>query len=457
MKIARVLKPLAKWVFILLVFYHITKSLLSSYLRVYGNAPEAYMTTSELIINRGYPVEVHHVVSEDGYILEMKRIPSSNKCQRNGESGLRKKPVLLQHGMMSSDHVYLVNSNENALAYVLADRCFDVWLANSRGNTYSRRHVTLSPEEEAFWDHSWDEMGRYDISANIEYILKTTGEEKIAYVGHSLGCTLFYIAMIEHPHLNDKIEIMFSLAPTTSVANLSNFLVIMAPFIEPIRLFLKWSGSLVYSDCQSPIQLMAASLCQTFDIFAIFGGYLLFNLYGVSTNYDQAAIDALPGHYPAGGSFKVKMQFLQNYNSGKNCNRFDYGSAGNVERYGSSEPLPYDLSMVRAPVVIFSADTDPFAPDEDIAWLASRLGNLKALHRIAAFSHGDFIWSNSATEMVYDRLVSMISPAEPTNHSTAHNVNCADPVVMIPPSNTINYCATHSDSDVESLMSACSV
>ena len=81
----------------------------------------------------------------------------------------------------------------------------------------------------------WDEMGRYDISANIEYILKTTGEEKIAYVGHSLGCTLFYIAMIEHPHLNDKIEIMFSLAPTTSVANLSNFLVIMAPFIEPIR------------------------------------------------------------------------------------------------------------------------------------------------------------------------------------------------------------------------------
>ena len=60
-------------------------------------------------------MEVHHVVSEDGYILEMKRIPSSNKCQRNGESGLRKKPVLLQHGMMSSDHVYLVNSNENAL------------------------------------------------------------------------------------------------------------------------------------------------------------------------------------------------------------------------------------------------------------------------------------------------------------------------------------------------------
>jgi len=69
----------------------------------------------EIIQSRGYPVEVHHVVTEDGYILEMKRIPGSNKCHQNGESGLRRKPVFLQHGMMSGDHVYLVNSNENAL------------------------------------------------------------------------------------------------------------------------------------------------------------------------------------------------------------------------------------------------------------------------------------------------------------------------------------------------------
>ena len=77
-------------------------------------------------------------------------------------------------------------------------------------------------------------MGRYDISANIEYILKTTGEEKLIYVGHSLGCTLFYIAMIEHPQLNDKIETMISLAPTTSVAGLSNSLSYMAPFLTPL-------------------------------------------------------------------------------------------------------------------------------------------------------------------------------------------------------------------------------
>jgi lysosomal acid lipase/cholesteryl ester hydrolase len=57
--------------------------------------------------------------------------------------------------------------------------------------------------------NSWDQMGNYDIPASINYILSVTKQPKIVYIGHSLGSAVFFIAMIKHPELNDKIDTMF--------------------------------------------------------------------------------------------------------------------------------------------------------------------------------------------------------------------------------------------------------
>lgn len=94
--------------------------------------------------------------------------------------------------------------------------------------------------------YRWDEMGLYDIPATLEYILRTTGRQKLIYIGHSMGnsnflscqlmridrtrtelsieirlahplrclvqyltgTTMFWVAMETHPELNDKIELM---------------------------------------------------------------------------------------------------------------------------------------------------------------------------------------------------------------------------------------------------------
>lgn len=49
---------------------------------------------------------------------------------------------------------------------------------------------------------------------------------------------------------------------------------------------------------------------------------------------------------------------------GQNFHRFDFGTVGNMERYGTPGPSEYDLNLVQAPVVIFAAGNDPFAPAE---------------------------------------------------------------------------------------------
>jgi hypothetical protein len=33
----------------------------------------------------------------------------------------------------------------------------------------------------------WNEMGMYDIPAELEYIFKVTGRQKLLYIGHSMG------------------------------------------------------------------------------------------------------------------------------------------------------------------------------------------------------------------------------------------------------------------------------
>lgn len=60
--------------------------------------------------------------------------------------------VLLQHGLLSCSVDWVLNPVNESFAFLLADAGFDVWLGNSRGNTYALRHETLTPDDEKFWD-----------------------------------------------------------------------------------------------------------------------------------------------------------------------------------------------------------------------------------------------------------------------------------------------------------------
>lgn len=86
----------------------------------------------------------------------------------------------------------------------------------------------------SFEIQSVDEMGKYDIPAMINFVLTTTGQNSLSYIGYSMGSTMFFIGMTYHPELNNKVNVMIALAPATANGNTQNVIRYQAPYFNQI-------------------------------------------------------------------------------------------------------------------------------------------------------------------------------------------------------------------------------
>ena len=101
---------------------------------------------------------------------------------RNNDKDRR--PVIINHGIFASADSFILDGKD-ALAFKLLDSGYDVWLANNRGNKYSRENLRFNPNQEQYFDFSFAEMGIYDIPAMVDYVRDFTRREKVSYIAHS--------------------------------------------------------------------------------------------------------------------------------------------------------------------------------------------------------------------------------------------------------------------------------
>lgn len=157
-------------------------------------------------------MEVHEITTPDGYILEVHRIPHGSHPRRSEPAS--RTPVLVMHGGMAVSADWVINPDiEDCLGFYLADRGYDVWLGNIRGNDYARRHVSLTPSDKRFWAYSQHEVAIYDVASTIDHILNVTGQPKIFYTGVSLGSASLIVLLAKKPEYNKKIGIASLMAP----------------------------------------------------------------------------------------------------------------------------------------------------------------------------------------------------------------------------------------------------
>ena len=77
-------------------------------------------------------------------------------------------------------------------------------------------------------------MGTYDLPAMINKALDTTRQEKLFYIGHSMGTTGMMVMANTRPEMNDKIELASFMAPVAYMEHAKTPLHYLAPFVDSI-------------------------------------------------------------------------------------------------------------------------------------------------------------------------------------------------------------------------------
>lgn len=369
--------------------------------------PGANMTTPELIAFNNYPVEIHYVTTEDGYILELHRIPHGVAGPNVGEP----KVAFLHHCLLCSSADWVMNTPDEALAYLMADAGYDVWMTNARGNTYSRNHTTLSPEENKFWQFTWSEMGLYDAPATIDYVLQQTGVDQVYYVGFSMGSTVYFTMLAQLPHYAEKIKTAALMGPAAYMENMKGLFRALVPYAHKIDLACQLVGCNEFLPSGPLWDEAMEVFCEPEVATAGLCEEVLFLISGPDpAEFNVDYMPVILSHTPAGSSTKTLVHYAQLCQS-KLFRMYDWGRLGNLANYGQNTPPLYNLSYVTPPTALFWSDNDYLADPLDVAKLVDELPNMVLNHHVEMpeFSHLDFVWAMHAKELVYDYLLDYLS------------------------------------------------
>ncbi len=126
--------------------------------------------------------EIHFIsTSDDIKIAIFRYVPKGEHTH--------KKPVILCHGLGANMHNFDITGGYS-LARHLSEAGYDSWILNLRGANVK------GIIEYDNWDFNYDDYLKKDIPAAVKYVLNKTAEDRVYWVGHSMGGMLLHAFLV---------------------------------------------------------------------------------------------------------------------------------------------------------------------------------------------------------------------------------------------------------------------
>lgn len=375
---------------------------------------------TELCELYGYYCEEHIVQTGDGYLLGLHRLGWKHGEEGErvnagpGKDGLRKKVVYLHHGLMMNSEVWVcLTERERCLPFELVERGYDVWLGNNRGNKYSKKNIHMAPTDAKFWNFSMDQFAFHDIPDSINYILETTHQPSLSYIGFSQGTAQAFATLSIHPTLNEKVDVFIALAPAMSPKGVAS---------GTVDSFVKASPDILYLAFGRKAILASATMWQSILYPPIFVRLIdtslrfLFNWTAVNISPDQKLAS-----YP----------HLYSYTSTKSVvHWFQIIRNGVFQMYDDEAPSPitsnrskyykvakFPTRNIKTPIVLVWGGSDSLV---DINVMLKELPRHTIAKEIPHYEHLDFLWASSVDKLVFPHVFEALD-----KHANANTNNTA--------------------------------
>lgn len=162
----------------------------------------------------GLDLEEFTITTKDGYVLTLHHLIDPNESISLRHA---KKPILLQHGLLSCSGAWLT-PGQNSLPFYFWEQGYDVWMGNNRCG-FEPKHTFYEGNlmhNEEFWDWDIRAFAGYDLPCIIDNVLAHKPQhEKLVLVAHLQGCTQSFL-MLRNSDMkayHRKIDYFFALAP----------------------------------------------------------------------------------------------------------------------------------------------------------------------------------------------------------------------------------------------------
>ncbi|XP_051138158.1 triacylglycerol lipase 1 [Andrographis paniculata] len=359
-------------------------------------------TAAGLCVNviepHGFPCAEHTTQTEDGYVLGLQRVSSPSVIVRQ-----RGSPILLVHGLFMAGDAWFMDSPNQSLGFVLANRGFDVWVGNVRGTFWSHGHVSLSVKEKEFWDWSWQELALFDLGEMIRYIYSVTNS-KVTVVGHSQG-TIMSLAAFTQPDIVNMVEAAALLCPISYLDHITAKLVLrlVKMRLDEIIMALGIHQLNFKSELGTNIMDMMCDGHMDCDD-------MLSSLTGKNCCFNSSRIDHYLEFEPHPTSSKNIHHLFEMIRKGS-FSMYDYGVLKNLLKYGRLKAPAFDLGSIPSslPIWMGYGGTDALADVIDVQHTVKELNCKTRLLYLENYGHIDFLLSVSSKEDVYDSMLSFFA------------------------------------------------